>query len=242
MCKNRIFFSRKNDSVDQAKQELASLRQQLDRSQSRINHLEALLARPSSTDVHSSARGLSNRSLSSNSMTKRSRSQQDQSSSSRSLTTIVDDESSKDDDNETDSNMVDLTNVIETESNSSSPTTTEVNTYSTQQFSNSSAAIDILHSIIQDTGITLDLPGMKKQKVRKLNDDIEENEDYLVRPLVNKQDNFQRTFNKFGGHSSVPWTRRLGSTNSFKSKSRLSKSKGQSTRNNHKITTFFDLN
>ena len=136
----------------------------------------------------------------------------------------------EDDNDETDSNMIDLTNVAEAASTS----------YSTQQFSTASSAIDILHSIIQSTSAG-DPPELKKQKVRRLDDDGEESEDYLVRPFVNRQENFQRSFNKFGGHS-VPFTRRISSGNTFKSKSRLNKSKPTTTRNNHKITTFFDLN
>lgn len=146
---------------------------------------------------------------------------------------MLDDESSKDDDN--DSNMVDLTNVPE---RSSSPIG-----FSTQQFSTTSSAIDILHSIIQQTTTTLDVPEMKKMKVRKLDDDAEENHDYLVRPFLQNQRSFQRTFNKFGGHS-MPFTRRISST-SFKSKTKSTKPRHSSTttnRNNHKITTFFDLN
>jgi len=146
---------------------------------------------------------------------------------------LIDDESSKDDDN--DSNMVDLTNIPE---RSPSPIG-----FSTQQFSTTSSAIDILHSIIQQTTTTLDLPEMKKTKVRKLDDETEENHDYLVRPFVQNQRNFQRTFNKFGGHS-MPLTRRISHT-SFKSKTKSTKSRpttSTSTRNNHKITTFFDLN
>jgi hypothetical protein len=141
-----------------------------------------------------------------------------------------DDESSKDD--ETDSNMIDLTNVPEPSSSSS--------TFSTQQFATTTSAIDILHSIIQETTSSLDLPTMKKMKVRKLDDDTEENDDYLVRPLIRNENNFQRTFNKFGGHS-IPPTRRINNI-TFKSKGKLIKSKSTSTRNNHKITTFFDLN
>ncbi|CAF4430604.1 unnamed protein product, partial [Rotaria magnacalcarata] len=64
--------------------------------------------------------------------------------------------------------------------------------------------------------------------------------DYLVRPLVRNENNFQRSFNKFGGHS-IPITRRLSST-TFKSKSKSTKLKRIPTKNNHKITTFFDLN
>ena len=126
--------------------------------------------------------------------------------------------------------MIDLTNVPEP---SSSPFG-----FSTQQFSNTSSAIDILHSIIQETTSILDLPTTKKMKVRKLDDDTEENDDYLVRPLVQNQKNFQRTFNKYGGHSSIPITRRISNT-SFKSKSKLTKSKNSGTKNNLKITTFF---
>jgi len=77
-------------------------------------------------------------------------------------------------------------------------------------------------------------------KVRKLDDDTEENDDYLVRPFVRNQDNFKRTFNKYGGHS-IPMTRRISNT-SFKSKPKLPKTKSTSTKNNLKITTFFDLN
>jgi hypothetical protein len=147
-----------------------------------------------------------------------------------------DDESSKDDD--TDSNMIDLTNVPER----SSPSPSEL--FSTQQFSTTSSAIDILHSIIQETTSSLDLPRIKKLKVRKLDDDdTEENDnDYLVRPLIRNENNkYQRTFNKYGGHTINPITRRINNT-TFKSKSKITKSKTTSTKNNHKITTFFDLN
>lgn len=143
---------------------------------------------------------------------------------------LIDDESSKDDD--TDSNMIDLTNVPEP---SSSPSG-----FSTQQFSTTSSAIDILHSIIQETTSSLDFPTMKKLKVRKLDDDTEENDNYLVRPFIANQKNFQRTFNKYGGHE-IPMTRRISNT-TFKSKSKLPKSKSTSAKNNLKITTFFDLN
>jgi hypothetical protein len=143
---------------------------------------------------------------------------------------LIDDESSKDDD--VDSNMIDLTNVPE---RSTSPVG-----FSTQQFSTTASAIDILHSIIQETASSLDLPAMKKMKVRKLDDDTEENDDYLVRPLVRNQNNFQRSFNKYGGHS-IPVSRRISNT-SFKSKPKSTKSKSSSTKNNLKITTFFDLN
>ena len=192
-------FVRQTNTNDNSKQELITVRQQLESCQSRIQHLESLLHRTTSD-------------------------RQDQ--------PMIEDETSKDDD-DLDSNMIDLTNVP---SPSPSSSTT---TFSTQQFSSSSSAIDILHSIIQETRSTLDLPLIKKQKVRRLDDDIDEQrQDYLVRPLVTHRENFQRTFNKYGGHT-IPFTRRISSTNSFKSKSRLNKSKPTSTRNNHKITTFF---
>jgi hypothetical protein len=60
---------------------------------------------------------------------------------------LIDDESSKDND-ETDSNMIDLTSVAEAVSNS---------------FSTSSSTIDILHSIIQSTN-TGDVPEPMKQE------------------------------------------------------------------------------
>lgn len=123
--------------------------------------------------------------------------------------------------------MIDLTNVPE-------------RSISPSDFSNTTSAIDILHSIIQETTSCLDLPTMKKQKVRKLDDDQEENNDYLVRPLITNSNNFQRTFNKYGGHTN-PITRRISNT-TFKSKTKLTRVKSHSTRNNHKITTFFDLN
>ncbi len=142
---------------------------------------------------------------------------------------LIDDD---DDDDDLDSNMIDLTDVPE---RSSSPCG-----FSTQQFATTTSAIDILHSIIQETTSSLDLPTIKKMKVRKLDDDTEENDDYLVRPLIEKQNNFKRTFNKYGGHS-IPFTRRISNT-TMKSKSRLMKSKTTSTKNNLKITTFFGLN
>jgi hypothetical protein len=128
--------------------------------------------------------------------------------------------------------MIDLTNVPE---RSPSPSG-----FSTQQFSTTTSAIDILHSIIQETTSSLDLPIIKKQKIRKLNDDTEENNDYLVRPYISNENNFKRTFNKYGGHT-IPITRRISNT-TFKSKSKITKSKTNLTKNNHKITTFFDLN
>lgn len=188
------------NSTDDTREELASVRQQLESYQSRINELESRLVRQNQKTAHQQVR-------------------------SKSASSI------EDDNDETDSNMIDLTNVAEAASTSS---------FSTQQFSTASSAIDILHSIIQSTSAG-DPPELKKQKVRRLDDDGEESEDYLVRPFVHRQENFQRSFNKFGGHS-VPFTRRISSGNTFKSKSRLNKSKPKTTRNNHKITTFFDLN
>lgn len=141
---------------------------------------------------------------------------------------LIDDESSKDEDN--DSNMIDLTNIPEPSSST---------TFSTQQFSTTTSAIDILHSIIQETSSSLDLPAIKKMKVRKLDDETEEHDSYLVRPMVHNQNNFQRSFNKFGGHS-IPVTRRLSST-TFKSKPKPNKTKRVPTKNNHKITNFFEL-
>ena len=186
-------FSQMN-STDDTRQELASVRHQLESYQSRINELESRL-------VHQQKK---------NPIPKKP--------------SFIEEESSKDDD-ETDSNMIDLTNVPEP--------------LSTQHFSTTSSAIDILNSIIQGTTGGDLSAGTKKQKVRRLDDDGEENEDYLVRPLVAPRENFQRSFNKFGGHS-APFTRRLSSGPTFKSKARLNKAKP--TRNNHKITTFFDLN
>lgn len=207
-----VFVFSQKSSSDGSKQELISLRQKLESYQSRINQLESLLDRNVTSE------------------------KADVKSKVR-TNPLIDDESSKDDDNDdNDSNMVDLTNIPE---RSPSPIG-----FSTQQFSTTSSAIDILHSIIQQTTTTLDLPEMKKMKVRKLDDETEENHDYLVRPFVQNQRNFQRTFNKFGGHS-MPLTRRISHT-SFKSKTKSTKSRPStsttSTRNNHKITTFFDLN
>ncbi|CAF1492953.1 unnamed protein product [Adineta ricciae] len=211
----RQAIKRQTTSADNAKQELASVRQQLESYQSRINQLESLLLRNTSSDTQSPR---------ASDVTEKSHVRAQESRSCA----IIDDESSKDDD--TDSNMIDLTNIP------------EQTTFSTQQFATSSSAIDILHSIIQETTSSLDLPTMKKQKVRRLDDDEEENEDYLVRPIIRNQTNFQRTFNKFGGHSN-PIIRRVSST-TFKSKPKLTKSRSTTTtaRNNHKITTFFDLN
>jgi hypothetical protein len=165
----------------------------------------------------------------SDSVTQKVRVRSEQSSESTTIPLTNDDESSKDD--ESDSNMIDLTNVPEPESSSR---------FSTQQFATTTSAIDILHSIIQETASNFDLPSMKKMKVRKLDEDTEENDDYLVRPFVQNQNNFQRTFNKYGGHS-IPIVRRTSNL-SFKSKPKLNRPKGTSTKNNHKITTFFDLN
>ncbi|CAF1303681.1 unnamed protein product [Adineta ricciae] len=211
----RQAIKRQTTSADNAKQELASVRQQLESYQSRINQLESLLLRNTSSDTQSPR---------SSDVTEKSHVRAQELKSRA----VLDDESSKDDD--TDSNMIDLTNIP------------EQTTFSTQQFATSSSAIDILHSIIQETTSSLDLPTMKKQKVRRLDDDEEENEDYLVRPIIRNQTNFQRTFNKFGGHSN-PIIRRVSST-TFKSKPKLAKSRSTTTtaRNNHKITTFFDLN
>jgi len=170
----------------------------------------------------------------SDSVTQKVRTRIEQPSKSPTIIPLIDDdESSKDDD--IDSNMIDLTNVPECSSPSPS------GLFSTQQFATTSSAIDILHSIIQETTSNLDLPTIKKLKVRKLDDDTEENDDYLVRPLIRNENNkYQRTFNKYGGHTN-PITRRINNT-TFKSKSKIIKSKPTSTKNNHKITTFFDLN
>ncbi|CAF1451759.1 unnamed protein product, partial [Rotaria sordida] len=64
-----------------------------------------------------------------------------------------------------------------------------------------------------------------------------ENNDYYVRPLIQNQNNYQRTFNKFGGHT-ISINRRINNT-TFKTKT---KSKSTKLKNNHKITRFFDLN
>ncbi|CAF5145959.1 unnamed protein product, partial [Rotaria magnacalcarata] len=193
-----------SNATDNSKQELASVRQQLESYQSRINQLESLLLRTASPDARSLVRRVLHESPLSDSVTQKVRVRLDEPSKSNPIP-LTDDESSKDD--EIDSNMIDLTNVPD--QSSSLP-------FSTQQFSTATSAIDILHSIIQETSSSLDLPTMKKMKVRKLDDDIEENDDYLVRPLVRNENNFQRSFNKFGGHS-IPITRRLSST-TFKSK------------------------
>jgi hypothetical protein len=221
---------RQTNAADDTKQELASARQQLVSYQSRVNHLESLLLRTTSPDTRTLARRLLHESPMSDSVTQKVRGRLEQPSESTTNPLMNDDdESSKDDEN--DSNMIDLTNVPE---RSTSPT------FSTQQFATTTSAIDILHSIIQGTSSNFDFPNTKKQKVRRLDDDTEENDDYLVRPFVKNQDNFKRTFNKFGGHS-IPITRRTSNL-SFKSKSKLTKSKSTTTKNNHKITTFFDLN
>lgn len=123
--------------------------------------------------------------------------------------------------------MIDLTNVPERAASPSG-------------FATTSSAIDILHSIIQQTSSSLDPPVTKKLKVRKLDDETEENEDYLVRPLVSNTKNFQRSFNKYGGHT-IPIARRTSQI-SFKSKTKINRSRNSSTKNNLKITTFFDLN
>ena len=232
-----VYFSKRN-SADNTKQELETVRQQLQSYQSRINQLESLLLRNISSDTHTLTRHLIPESSMSNSVVEKIRTRNEQQTSE--LTTVIpltndNDESSIDDDNDADSNMIDLTNIHE---GSLSP-----HGFSTQQFSTTKSAIDILHSIIQQT-TTLDLPTIKKLKVRKLDDnddDSEENNDYLVRPLIsNNQKNSQRTFNKYGGHT-IPITRRISNI-SFKSKLKTNKSKRPSTKNNHKITTFFDLN
>ncbi|CAF1537699.1 unnamed protein product [Rotaria magnacalcarata] len=224
----RQVIKRQSNATDNSKQELASVRQQLESYQSRINQLESLLLRTASPDARSLVRRVLHESPLSDSVTQKVRVRLDEPSKSNPIP-LTDDESSKDD--EIDSNMIDLTNVPD--QSSSLP-------FSTQQFSTATSAIDILHSIIQETSSSLDLPTMKKMKVRKLDDDIEENDDYLVRPLVRNENNFQRSFNKFGGHS-IPITRRLSST-TFKSKPKSTKLKRIPTKNNHKITTFFDLN
>ena len=183
--------------------------------QSRINQLESLLLRNLSPEKRKPTRRI----LRENPLSESVRAKPLQSPP-------LDDESSKDD--ETDSNMIDLTNAPE---RSPSPS----------GFATTSSAIDILHSIIQETSSSFDLPTMKKMKVRKLDDDDgEENEDYLVRPLVSKTKPFERSFNKYGGHT-IPMRRRISQT-SFKSKPKLNRSKSSSTKNNLKITTFFDLN
>lgn len=215
---------RKNEIVENTKQELKSLRQQVEIYKSRIEHLESQLNCPSSNQRNA----------------EKNEFQRAKSTSAR--TTADDDneenqfdQSNSDDDDDHDSNMVDLTNVVKnSSSNSSSP-----QRFSTQQFSNTSSAIDILHSIIQETAIDVDLPKINKQKVRRLDDDVEDQEDYLVRPLVNKREQIQRNFNRFGGHSVPFTTRRLSSTNVFKSKLKTNKPRTNSTRNNHKITSFF---
>jgi len=204
----RQAIKRQTTSADNTKIELASVRQQVESYQSRINQLESLLLRNVSPDTRTHTRH--------------------KKPSESNVIPLIDDENSKDE------NMIDLTNVSE---RSPSPIG-----FSTQQFSTTTSAIDILHSIIQETTSSLNLPTMKKMKVRKLDDDTEENDDYLVRPLIQNQNNFKRTFNKYGGHS-IPITRRINNnTTTFKSKSRLNKTKTTSTKNNHKITTFFDLN
>lgn len=203
-------------STDSTKQELTSLRQQLESYQSRINQLESLLLRNLSPETGKPSRRAQRESSPSD------RVREKPSKPSSSTSPVTDDESSKD------SNMIDLTNVNERASSPSG-------------FATTSSAIDILHSIIQQTSSSLDLPMTKKLKVRKLDDDTEENEDYLVRPLVANTKNFQRSFNKYGGHTIIPVTRRISQT-SFKSKSKVNRSRNSSTKNNLKITTFFDLN
>ena len=227
---NNFSLFRQTTAADNTKQELAVVRQQLESYQSRINHLESLLLRTASPDTRTLARRVLHESPMSDSVTQKVRVRPEQSSESTTiLLTNDDDESSKDD--ESDSNMIDLTNVPEPASSSR---------FSTQQFATTTSAIDILHSIIQETASNFDLPSMKKMKVRKLDEDTEENDDYLVRPFVQNQNNFQRTFNKYGGHS-IPIVRRTSNL-SFRSKPKLNRSKSSTTKNNHKITTFFDLN
>lgn len=171
-------------------------------AEARIEHLESLLARTATKE------------------------------NSAPVTTIDEDDETSNDTEDADSNMIDLTDVPDPSSVSTSTS------FSTQQFSNSSLAIDVLHSIIQETS-SLDLPLMKKQKVRRLDDEHDEQQqDYLVRPLVTNKTNFQRSFDKYGGHA-IPFPRRISNQQSFKSKSRLSKTRPTSTRNNHKITSFF---
>lgn len=214
------FLFSQTTSTDNTKQELASVRQQLESYQSRINQLESLLLRNLSPEKRKPCRRVLHESLLSDSVQEKP--------SKSSTSHPLDDESSKDDDDDdADSNMIDLTNVPERAASPSG-------------FATTSSAIDILHSIIQETSSSFDLPAMKKLKVRKLDDDGEENEDYLVRPLVSNSKSFQRSFNKYGGHT-IPTTRRL-SQPSFKSKTKLNRSKNSSTKNNLKITTFFDLN
>ncbi|CAF1403837.1 unnamed protein product, partial [Rotaria sordida] len=70
-----------------------------------------------------------------------------------------------------------------------------------------------------------------------LKEEHKENNDYYVRPLIQNQNNYQRTFNKFGGHT-ISINRRINNT-TFKTKT---KSKSTKLKNNHKITRFFDLN
>ncbi|CAF4871020.1 unnamed protein product [Rotaria sp. Silwood1] len=224
-----MFFSifRQTTASDNTKQELSSVRQQLESYQSRVNQLESLLLRTASPDTRSLARRVLHESPMSDSVTQKVRIRLEEPLESIPIPAIDDDdESSKED--EIDSNMIDLTNIPE---RPSSPV------FSTQQFATTTSAIDILHSIIQETTSSFDLPTMKKMKVRKLDDDIEENNDYLVRPLLQNQNNFKRTFNKYGGHS-IPITRRISNT-TFKAKPKSIKSKHSSTKNNHKITNFF---
>jgi hypothetical protein len=218
------------NSTDNTKQELASVRQQLESYQARVHQLESLLLRTASPDTRTLARRVLHESPMSDSVTQKVRVRLEQPSESSAIP-LMNDESSKDDDDddETDSNMIDLTNIPEASSSM----------FSTQDFGTTSSAIDILHSIIQETTTSLDLPQTKKLKVRKLDEDIEENDDYLVRPFIRNENNFQRTFNKFGGHS-IPFTRRISST-TFKSKPKSTKPKSSTARNNHKITNFFDL-
>ncbi|CAF1079184.1 unnamed protein product [Rotaria sordida] len=225
----RQAFKKQTTTADNTKQELASARQQLESYQSRVNQLESLLLRTASPDTRSFARRVLHESPMSDSVTQKVRVRLAEPLESIPIP-VVDDESSKED--EIDLNMIDLTNVPERSSSSSSSSV-----FSTQQFATTTSAIDILHSVIQETTSSLDLPIIKKMKVRKLDDDIEENDDYLVRPLVQNQNNFKRTFNKFGGHS-IPITRRISNT-TFKSKPKSTKPKHISTKNNHKITTFF---
>lgn len=220
---------RHTTTADNNKQELASLQKQLESYKSRIDELESLLLRSGSPDTRELGRHASNETPLSANVTSKNCVKKNKPQRPTTIS-FIDDESSKED--ETDSNMIDLTNIPER--SSSSPT------FSTQQFSTTTSAIDILHSIIQETSSSLDLPTSKKLKVRKLNDDIEDNDDYLVHPFVQNQNNFQRSFNKYGGHS-MPISRRFSGT-TFKSKPKSTKSKRVSTKNNHKITTFFDLN
>ena len=77
----------------------------------------------------------------SDSVTQKVRVRLEQPFESTTVISLIDDKSSKDDEN--DSNRINLTNVSE---RSPSPIS-----FSTQQFATTTSAIDILHSIIQET-------------------------------------------------------------------------------------------